>query len=57
MLTDVQNEQDKREVPIRKVGVRDLNYPVAVLDKTNNSQHTVSNINMFDDELRNLTKL
>ena len=49
MLSDVQNEADKREVAIRKVGVRDLNYPVTVLDKTNGSQHTVANINMFVD--------
>jgi len=49
MMSDVQNEQDKREVPIRKVGVRDLNYPVTVLDRDNGSQHTVANINMFVD--------
>ena len=49
MLSDVQNEADKREVAIRKVGVRDLNYPVTVLDKTNGSKHTVDNINMFVD--------
>lgn len=49
MLSDVQNEVDKREVAIRKVGVRDLNYPVTVLDKTNGSQHTVANINMSVD--------
>ncbi len=49
MMSDVQNEQDKREVAIKKVGVRDLNYPVTVLDKTNGSQHTVANIKMFVD--------
>jgi GTP cyclohydrolase IB len=49
MMSDVQNEQDNREVAIRKVGVRDLNYPVTVLDKTEGSQHTVANINMFVD--------
>ena len=49
MLSDVQNEADKREVAIRKVGVRDLNYPVTVQDKANGSQNTVANINMFVD--------
>jgi len=49
MMSDVQNELDKREVAIKKVGVRDLNYPVTVLDKNNGSQSTVANINMFVD--------
>ncbi len=49
VMSDVQNEADKREVPIRKVGVRDLNYPMTVLDKTNGSQNTVANIKMFVD--------
>ena len=49
MMSDVQNELDKREVAIKKVGVRDLNYPVTVLDKNNGSQSTVANINLFVD--------
>ena len=49
MMSDVQNEADKREVAIKKVGVRDLNYPMTVMDKTNGSQHTVANIKMFVD--------
>lgn len=49
MLSDVQKERDLRQVPIRKVGVRDLNYPVTVLDRTNKAQGTVANINMFVD--------
>ena len=49
MMSDVQNELDKREVAIKKVGVRDLNYPVTVLDRDNGSQSTVANINMFVD--------
>ncbi len=48
-MSDVQNEPDKREVAIKKVGVRDLNYPVTVLDKNKGSQSTVANINMFVD--------
>lgn len=49
MLSDVQKEKDLRQVPIRKVGVRDLNYPVTVLDRVNKAQNTVANINMFVD--------
>ncbi len=49
MLSDVQKEKDLRQVHIRKVGVRDLNYPVTVLDRVNKAQNTVANINMFVD--------
>jgi len=49
MLSDVQKEKDLRNVPIRKVGVRDLNYPVTVLDRSNKAQATIANINMFVD--------
>lgn len=46
-LKDVQNEPDYRNIPINKVGVKDISYPVVVLDKKNGKQHTVANVNMF----------
>ncbi len=49
MLSDVQKEKDLRQVPIRKVGVRDINYPFTVLDRSLKAQATVANINMFVD--------
>ena len=36
-MIDIQNEQDVRKIPLQKVGVRNLEYPVKVLDKTNKS--------------------
>jgi GTP cyclohydrolase I len=46
-MKDVQNERDKRNVPVLKVGVSDVVYPIRVMDKKNGFQNTVSKINMF----------
>ncbi|MHB8232625.1 MAG: GTP cyclohydrolase FolE2 [bacterium] len=49
MLTDVQNSKDKRGIAIDKVGIKNLHYPVSVLDKKKSFQHTVADINMYVD--------
>ena len=33
-MRDIQNEIDDREVPLEKVGVKGVKYPVTVLDKS-----------------------
>ncbi len=48
-LKDVQNERDSRNIPINKVGISDLSYPISVLDRDRNVQHTVAKINMAVD--------
>jgi len=48
-MVDVQSLPDDRNIPIRKVGVKDINYPVIVLDKANRVQPTVASINMYAD--------
>ncbi len=40
-LKDVQSERDFRNIPIDKAGVRDVVYPIVVLDKENGTQETV----------------
>jgi len=49
MLTDVQNSKDKRGIAIDKVGIKNLHYPISVLDKAKSFQHTVADINMYVD--------
>ncbi|SHH15430.1 GTP cyclohydrolase FolE2 [Thermosipho atlanticus] len=49
MLKDVQNEKDLRNIPLKHVGIKNLRYPIIVLDKKNKIQHTVADINMFVD--------
>lgn len=46
---DIQNERDTRNVEIQKVGVKNIKYPILVLDKKNKHQHTVASINMYVD--------
>jgi len=46
-LRDIQSEPDYRKLPINKVGVKDIKYPVVVLDRDEGSQHTVAKVNMY----------
>ena len=46
-MKDVQNSRDGRKIPIDKVGIKGLHYPVTVLDRANNSQDTTALINMY----------
>lgn len=46
-MIDIQNSKDTREIPLQKVGVTDLSYPVQVLDKAEGSQKTCAKVNLF----------
>jgi GTP cyclohydrolase IB len=46
-LKDVQNQPDLRNIPIDRVGVKNLRYPITVLDRANRRQRTVASINMY----------
>jgi len=46
-MKDIQNQSDHRNVPINKVGVKDVKYPITVLDKKNQAQNTIGIINMY----------
>jgi GTP cyclohydrolase IB len=48
-LPDTQNQADIREIPINKVGVKNLKYPIALKDKENEIQHTIATISMTVD--------
>jgi GTP cyclohydrolase I len=48
-LPDTQNQSDKREIPIDKVGIKDLKYPITVKDKDNGIQHTIATVAMTVD--------
>jgi GTP cyclohydrolase I len=48
-VKDIQNQRDYRNIPIDKVGIKNLQYPITVLDRRNNFQHTVAVINMYVD--------
>jgi len=48
-LSDVQKSRDTRNIPISKVGVKDISYPIVIMDKNKSIQHTVARINMYVD--------
>lgn len=48
-MKDIQNLRDHRNIPIDKVGIKNLRYPITVLDRENGFQHTVATINMYVD--------
>ena len=43
-LKDTQNEPDYRKLPIDRVGVKSLRYPMQVRDKARSIQHTVATV-------------
>jgi GTP cyclohydrolase I len=49
IMHDMQNEHDWRNIKINKVGVKDIRYPITVLDKHKGVQHTVASVNMYVD--------
>jgi GTP cyclohydrolase I len=48
-MNDVQNQKDHRKIEINKVGVKNIRYPITVLDKAKGVQHTVASVNMYVD--------
>ena len=46
-MKDIQSERDTRKVPLQKVGVRGVKYPVTVLDKEHKTQSTTATVDLF----------
>lgn len=46
-MIDIQSLKDNRNVEIQKVGIKNIRYPIIVLDKANGHQNVVASINMF----------
>ncbi len=45
-MKDVQNTIDHRQLPINKVGIKDLRIPITVRDRRNGVQRTVASVDM-----------
>ena len=48
-MPDLQRSRDDRNIAIDKVGVKDIRYPIVVLDRSKLRQQTVARINMYVD--------
>jgi len=46
-IEDVQSRVDTRQIPINRVGVKEILHPVRVKDRSGGEQHTVANFNMY----------
>jgi GTP cyclohydrolase I len=47
VIEDVQGHADSRQIPINKVGIKDVYHPVRVKDRSRGEQHTIANFNMY----------
>lgn len=48
-MKDVQNQADQRNIAIDKVGVKDISYPITLLDRAQKEQKTIARVNMYVD--------
>ena len=47
LLPDHANDTDDRSLPINRVGIKDLSYPIQVLDRSQKVQSTVAEIGLY----------
>jgi GTP cyclohydrolase IB len=48
-MIDVQNQKDSRNINIDRVGIKNINYPITLRDKSNNVQNTIASVNIYVD--------
>lgn len=48
-LKDTQNERDDRKIPIDRVGVKNLRFPLRIRDRDQAQQHTIATVSMAVD--------
>lgn len=48
-MNDVQGEKDERKVALKKVGIKDLKWPIKVMDKNQGFQNTVGTLELSVD--------
>ena len=46
-MKDIQSQPDHRRINIKKVGVKNISYPITLLDKERKEQRTVATVNMY----------
>ena len=46
-VEDVQGRADTRQIPINRVGIKEIRHPVKVKDRSAGEQHTIATFNMY----------
>jgi len=46
-IPDIQAMHDTRQIPINKVGIKDILHPVRIQDRAGEDQHTIARFNMY----------
>lgn len=46
-MKDIQSQVDHRRINIKKVGIKQVSYPVTVRDKAKSQQRTIATVNMY----------
>lgn len=46
-IADIQNLEDKRQLAINKVGIKDIKHPISIHERNGNTQHTIATFNMM----------
>jgi GTP cyclohydrolase I len=48
-MIDMQAMKDERRIPIQKVGIKGVRYPITLLDRADGFQHTTATVNLYAD--------
>ena len=48
-MKDVQSETDARRIPLKHVGIKNLSWPIVLMDKEKGEQHTVAKVSLAVD--------
>ncbi len=48
-MKDLQNSPDERNLPLNKVGVKNIRYPIKILDKAESYQHSSAEVDLYVD--------
>jgi GTP cyclohydrolase I len=52
-IADMHRSQDTRQIPVNKVGIKDILHPVRIMGRGGEEQHTVARFNMYVNLLHN----
>jgi GTP cyclohydrolase I len=52
-ISDMHRSQDTRQIPVNKVGIKDILHPVRIMGRSGEQQHTVARFNMYVNLLHN----